>query len=155
GNESNSESIDTESDIDLDNYEYYDNHNRDIDFLIVDYLDLNNSLFNYKGSNENEIDISFNNEDRNCNENNNDDEIQSSEEINDGGEKISNINRMGVENNIDFIWKVPKQAFQPILINASSLLSQKILEASISTLPVDYISQSISNTISSKLGYII
>ncbi|CAJ0769073.1 16429_t:CDS:2, partial [Entrophospora sp. SA101] len=105
GNESNSESIDTESDIDLDNYEYYDNHNRDIDFLIVDYLDLNNSLFNYKGSNENEIDISFNNEDRNCNENNNDDEIQSSEEINDGGEKISNINRMGVENNIDFIWK--------------------------------------------------
>ncbi|CAJ0632513.1 7737_t:CDS:2, partial [Entrophospora sp. SA101] len=90
GNESNSESIDTESDIDLDNYEYYDNHNRDIDFLIVDYLDLNNSLFNYKGSNENEIDISFNNEDRNCNENNNDDEIQSSEEINDGGEKISN-----------------------------------------------------------------
>ncbi|CAH1768883.1 4763_t:CDS:1, partial [Entrophospora sp. SA101] len=61
GNESNSESIDTESDIDLDNYEYYDNHNRDIDFLIVDYLDLNNSLFNYKGSNENEIDISVEN----------------------------------------------------------------------------------------------
>ncbi|CAJ0900598.1 3558_t:CDS:2 [Entrophospora sp. SA101] len=57
GNESNSESIDTESDIDLDNYEYYDNHNRDIDFLIEDYIDLNNSLFNYEGSNKNEIDI--------------------------------------------------------------------------------------------------
>ncbi|CAJ0913136.1 17991_t:CDS:2 [Entrophospora sp. SA101] len=28
GNESNSESIDTESDIDPDNYEYYNNHNR-------------------------------------------------------------------------------------------------------------------------------
>nr|CAG8571818.1 5604_t:CDS:2 [Entrophospora candida] len=116
GNESNSESIDTESDIDLDDYEYYDNHNRDIDFLIEDYIDLNNSLFNYEGSNKNEIDISvenlqhnenyitpmigLDNEDRNCNENNND-EIQSFEKINDVGEKISNINRRGVENNID------------------------------------------------------
>ncbi|CAJ0650935.1 4296_t:CDS:2 [Entrophospora sp. SA101] len=36
----NGESIDTESDIDLDDYEYYDNHNRDIDFLIEDYMDL-------------------------------------------------------------------------------------------------------------------
>ncbi|CAH1761655.1 4359_t:CDS:2 [Entrophospora sp. SA101] len=61
GNESNSESIDTEPDIDLDDYEYYDNHNRDIDFLIEDYIDLNNSLFNYEGSNKNEIDTSVEN----------------------------------------------------------------------------------------------
>ncbi|CAH1768331.1 13630_t:CDS:2, partial [Entrophospora sp. SA101] len=58
GNESNSESIDTGSDIDPENYEYYDNHNRDIDFLIEDYIDLNDYLFNYEGSNKNEIDIS-------------------------------------------------------------------------------------------------
>ncbi|CAJ0840873.1 12775_t:CDS:2 [Entrophospora sp. SA101] len=57
GNESNSESIDTGSDIDPENYEYYDNHNRDIDFLIEDYIDLNDYLFNYEGSNKNEIDI--------------------------------------------------------------------------------------------------
>ncbi|CAH1758560.1 11704_t:CDS:2 [Entrophospora sp. SA101] len=101
GNESNNESIDTESDIDPDDYEYYDNHNRDIDFLIEDYIDLNNSLFNYEGSDKNKIDISvenlhhnenyeYNPNDlvsnvfammyRNCNENNND-EIQSSEKL--------------------------------------------------------------------------
>nr|CAG8538632.1 1799_t:CDS:2 [Entrophospora candida] len=61
GNESNNESIDTESDIDPDDYEYYDNHNRDIDFLIEDYIDLNNSLFNYEGSDKNKIDISVGN----------------------------------------------------------------------------------------------
>ncbi|CAJ0924912.1 5290_t:CDS:2 [Entrophospora sp. SA101] len=61
GNESNNESIDTESDIDPDDYEYYDNHNRDIDFLIEDYIDLNNSLFNYEGSDKNKIDISVEN----------------------------------------------------------------------------------------------
>ncbi|CAJ0757296.1 18055_t:CDS:2 [Entrophospora sp. SA101] len=48
----------TRSDIDPENYEYYDNHNRDIDFLIEDYIDLNDYLFNYEGSNKNEIDIS-------------------------------------------------------------------------------------------------
>ncbi|CAH1760841.1 4820_t:CDS:2 [Entrophospora sp. SA101] len=46
--------------------------------------------------------------------------------------------------------KSPKQTFQLIFTNSSLLLSQKVSEASISTLPVDSIPQSISNTISSQ-----
>ncbi|CAH1763821.1 1336_t:CDS:2 [Entrophospora sp. SA101] len=44
----------------------------------------------------------------------------------------------------------PKQEFQPIFTNASLLLSQKVSKSFDSILPVDSISQSISNTISSQ-----
>ncbi|CAH1765964.1 1176_t:CDS:2, partial [Entrophospora sp. SA101] len=51
--------------------------------------------------------------------------------------------------------KGPKQAFQPIFTNASSLLSQKVSKALISTLPVDFIPQTIvANTEKSTRNWI-
>ena len=49
--------------------------------------------------------------------------------------------------------KQQRQEFQPVFTNASSLLSQKALEASTSTLPVDSISLQESSEIYKKLDF--